>query len=135
VIPRLAFSHRSKNNEEIVLPDGRHYQAGYDGAVACPLHPRTGARVFRDDEARSGARDADMYYPARILDYFSTMSVVDAVEFEGHTCYHLQGTNNRGQVNEHFYDSRSGLLAGYRFNSQWRGGSGNESETFSGSPG
>jgi hypothetical protein len=45
---------------------------------------------------------------------------------------HLKGTNKWGKLNEHFYDTTTGLLMGYRFNSSWRGGSGDESEVFSG---
>ena len=59
------------------------------------------------------------------------MEVVEVSDFEGHTCYHLKGINKWGKVNEHFYDTTTGLLMGYRFNSSWRGGSGDESEVFS----
>ena len=61
---------------------------------------------------RSKERDADMYYPARIMDYFSSMEVVDVVDFGGHTCYHLKGVNKWGIVNEHFYNTTTGLLMG-----------------------
>lgn len=59
------------------------------------------------------------------------MEVVEVSDFEGHTCYHLKGINKWGKVNEHFYDTTTGLLMGYRFNSSWRGGSGDECEVFS----
>jgi hypothetical protein len=53
-----------------------------------------------------------MYYPAHVLDYFRSMEVVGVTDFEGHTCYHLQGTNQWGIVNEQFYDTSTGLLMG-----------------------
>jgi hypothetical protein len=114
----------------IKLPNGQ-YKEGYDGTVAWKLHPKTGAALVQGDEVKSKQRDADMYYPARILDYFASMEVVDVAQFEGHTCYHLRGTNKWKQINEHFYDTTNGLLIGYRFDSAWRGGPGQESEVFS----
>jgi len=130
-LDRVVYFKDGKNHEEIRLPDGSLYQSGYDGTIAWEMNPKTGPALVKGDEAKSKARDADMYYPARILDYFSSMEVVDIAEFEGHTCYHLKGTTKWGQINEHFYDTTTGLLAGYRFNSAWRGGPGDESEVFS----
>jgi len=115
---------------QIAMPLGV-YQEGYDGTVAWRLHPKSGPTILKGDEVKSKERDADMYYPARILRYFKSMEVVEMADFEGHTCYHLKGTNKWGIVNEQFYDITSGLLVGYRFNSSWRGGSGVESEVFS----
>ena len=130
-LDRDAYYKDGKMLYEIVLPDGGRYQEGFDGSVAWQLHPKAGAAISEGDEMKSKQRDADMYYPARILDYFSSMEVVDVADFEGHTCYHLKGTNKWGKVNEHFYDTSTGLLMGYRFNSSWRGGSGDEIEVFS----
>ena len=59
------------------------------------------------------------------------MEVVGVTDFAGHSCYHLKGTNKWGMVNEQFYDTTTGLLVRYKFNSSWRGGSGEESEVFS----
>jgi len=132
--PSLDRTARYKDGKmlyEITFPDGKVYQEGFDGGTAWRLHPRNGPAVLEGDEVKSTARDADMYYPARILDYFSSMEVVEVADFEGHTCYHLKGPNKWGKINEHFYDTTSGLLIGYRFNSSWRGGSGDESEVFS----
>ncbi len=69
-----------------------------------------------------------MYYPTRVLDYFRSMDVVGVSDFEGHACYHLKGTNKWGIVNEQFYDTSTGFLAGYKFNSAWRGGAGTRSK-------
>ena len=130
-LDRTAYYKNGKMLYEITLPNGSRYQEGYDGAVAWQLHPKSGPALSEGNEVKSKARDADMYYPARILDYFSSMEVVEVTDFEGHTCYHLKGTNKWGIVNEHFYDTTTGLLVGYKFNSSWRGGSGDESEVFS----
>ena len=130
-LDRVAYYKDGKMLYQITLPNGDHYQEGYDGLVAWQVSPDKGAALSQGDEVRAKQRDADMYYPARILDYFSAMEVVDVVDFEGHSCYHLKGTNKWGKVNEQFYDTTTGLLVGYRFNSNWRGGSGDESEVFS----
>lgn len=128
---RIIYLKDGKSYEELTLPDAGRYRSGYDGTVAWEVNPSTGPALIRGDEAKSKVRDADMYYPARILDYFSSLEVVDIAEFEGHTCYHLKGTNKWGKINEHFYDTTTALLAGYRFTSAWRGGAGDESAVFS----
>jgi hypothetical protein len=115
---------------KIAMPVGV-YEEGYDGSVAWRLHPKSGPAILKGDEVKSKERDADMYYPARILQYFKSMDVVEVTDFEGHSCYHLKGTNKWGIVNEQFYDTTTGLLVGYKFNSSWRGGSGDETEVFS----
>ena len=131
ILDRTAYYKGGKMLYAITLPNGGQYQEGFDGKIAWQLHPEKGAALSEGDEMKSKERDADMYYPARILDYFSSMEVVEVTTFEGHTCYHLKGTNKWGKLNEHFYDTTTGLLMGYRFNSNWRGGSGDESEVFS----
>jgi hypothetical protein len=129
-LDRTAYFKDGKMLYEINLPKGGQYQEGYDGMVAWEWQPPNEPEISQGDVVKSKERDADMYYPARIMDYFSSMEVVDVADFEGHSCYHLKGTNKWGQINEHFYDTTTGLLAGYRFNSKWRGGSGDESEVF-----
>lgn len=130
-LDRIAYYKSGRMLYQINLPKGGSYQEAYNGKIAWRVDPTDGATLFTGDELKSKERDADMYYPAHVLDYFSSMQVVDVVDFEGHHCYHLKGTNKWGKVNEHFYDTTSGLLVGYRFNSSWRGGSGSESEVFS----
>jgi hypothetical protein len=130
-LDRIAYYKNGKMLYQITLPNGSRYQEGFDGSVAWQLNPDNGPAISKGDEVKSKERDADMYYPARILDYFSSMEVVDVADFEGHTCYHLKGTNRWGKVNEQFYDTTTGLLVGYRFDSSWRGGPGDEREVFS----
>lgn len=130
-VDRTVYYKDRKMFEDIALPNNGRYQSGYNGTTAWEWSSTGGADITKGEEAKSKVREADMHYPGRILDYFSSMDVVDVVDFEGHTCYHLKGTNNWGKVNEHFYDTTTGLLIGYRFNSAWRGGAGDESEVFS----
>lgn len=107
---RAVYYKGGKMLYEITLPDSSRYQEGFDGKVAWQLHPRNGPAISEGDEVKSKERDADMYYPARILDYFKSMEVVEVTDLEEHTCYHLKGINKWGKVNEHFYDTTTGLL-------------------------
>lgn len=58
------------------------------------------------------------------------MEVIDVKGFNGRPCYHLKGINNWNKVNEQYYDKENGLLVGYAFNTAWRGGDGDATETF-----
>ena len=129
-LDRTVYYKNGRILYKIAMPAGV-YQEGYDGSVAWRLHPKSGPAILKGNEVKSKERDADMHYPARILQYFKSMKVVEVSDFEGHSCYHLKGTNKWGIVNEQFYDTTTGLLVGYKFNSSWRGGSGDESEVFS----
>ena len=130
-LDRTVYYKQNRMRFELRFPHGGLYEEGFDGSVAWRIHPKNGPSLPEGDEIKAKARDADMYYPARVLDYFGSMEVVDVAEFEGHSCFHLRGVNKWGKVNEQFYDTTTGLLIGYRFNSSWRGGSGDESEVFS----
>jgi hypothetical protein len=113
-----------------ILPNGKTASSGYDGQIAWDLDGSGTATIHRGDEAKSVARDADMYYHLHVMNYFKSFDVVGVQEFNGRPCYHLKGVNNWGRVNEHFYDQQNGLLLGYAFNTAWRGGKGDATETF-----
>lgn len=112
------------------LPGGKEYATGYDGETAWDLNGSGKVTIHKGDEIKSVARDADMYYHLRVLNYFKSMEVVDVKEFNGRACYHLKGVNNWGKLNEQFYDKENGLLLGYAFNTAWRGGKGDATDTF-----
>jgi hypothetical protein len=118
--------NRPSLDRTVYYKDGRIL---YHGCVATPPQERTHDPEGRRSEIKRTRRGH--YYPSRIPQYFKFMEVVEVTDFEGHTCYHLKGTNKWGIVNEQFYDTTTGLLVGYKFNSSWRGGSGDESEVFS----
>jgi hypothetical protein len=116
---------------EVTYPDGGVDRSGFDGAVAWEVDPKSGPAIAPDNVIESIRRDADMHYFGHVLDYFRSMDVVEITSFADHTCFHLKGTNKWGILNEHFYDTKSGLLVGYKFDSSWRGGPGQEVEVFS----
>lgn len=115
---------------KVELGGGKQYQTGYDGETAWVLHPHGKVDIAKGDVLKTVARDADMYYHLHVLNYFKSIEVVDVKEFNGRPCYHLKGINNWDKVNEHFYDKENGLLMGYAFNTAWRGGKGDATDTF-----
>lgn len=127
----ITYMKHGKALWRFILPGGKEYVSGYDGKIAWDLDPSGKVTLRKGNVARSVARDADMYYHLHVMKYFRSMKVVGMATFNGRLCYHLRGVNRWGQVNEHFYDESSGLLAGYAFNTSWRGGKGKSTVTFS----
>jgi len=126
----VLYTKDGKMLQKILSPDGKENASGYDGQTAWDLGPDGKAVIHEGDEVKTVARDADMYYHLQVLKYFKSMEVIDVKEFNGRACYHLKGINNWGKVNEQFYDKENGLLVGYAFNTAWRGGDGDATETF-----
>lgn len=129
-VETISYAKGTKSMFRAFLPGGKLYQAGYDGSVAWNIDPTGKATIHHGDEAKTAARDADMYYHLHVLDYFKKLEVVGVKNFEGHQCYDLKGVNNWNQPNEQFYDKDSGLLIGYFFDTKWRGGPGETTATF-----
>lgn len=126
----IFFTKAGKMLLQAALGGGKQYQTGFDGETSWVLHPDGKVDIAAGDEVKTAARDADMYYHLHVLNYFKSMDVVDVREFNGRPCYHLKGVNNWGKLNEQFYDKENGLLLGYAFNTAWRGGKGDATDTF-----
>src|SRR5580704_2475960 len=126
----VLYQKGTRAAQKIVFPDGKTMRGGYDGKVAWSIDTAGKVHLPQGDVIKTIARDADMYYHLHVLNYFRSMTVVDVKLFNGHPCYHLKGVNNWGKVNEQFYDTASGLLLGYAFNTAWRGGNGDATATF-----
>jgi hypothetical protein len=105
-------------------------RGGYDGTVAWSIDTAGKVSIPKGDVVKTIARDADMYYHLHVTQYFRSLNVVDVQPFNARPCYHLKGVNNWGQPNEQFYDTATGRLIGYRFNTKWRGGNGDATATF-----
>ena len=129
-VETVSYSKGRKQVQKAIMADGKVYSSGYDGQVAWDMDPAGKVVIHHGDEAKTAARDADMYYHLHVLDYFQKLEVVGVKEFQGHQCYDLKGVNNWNQPNEQFYDRDSGLLIGYFFNTKWRGGPGDTTATF-----
>jgi hypothetical protein len=114
----------------VILPDGTRNMSGFDGTTSWGLDASGKVSIDSGDVIQTTARDADMYYHLHVMRYFRSLRVAGIDVFNGRPCYHLEGVNNWGRKNEQFYDKETGLLLGYRFNTAWRGGNGDASQTF-----
>ena len=126
----VIYTKGGKIAQKVTLPNGRVARGGYDGQVAWSIDTAGKVHLPQGDVIKTIARDADMYYHLHVMQYFRSMQVVDVQTFDGHPCYHLKGVNNWGQPNEQFYDTTSGFLIGYHFNTAWRGGNGDATTAF-----
>jgi hypothetical protein len=129
-IATVFYTKQDKGLWKFMLPHGKEQISGYNGKIGWDVDPSGKVTLHKGDDAKSMARDADMYYHLHVMNYFRSMEVVGMKEFNGRQCYHLKGVNNWGKVNEHFYDKETGLLQGYAFNTAWRGGKGEATMTF-----
>ncbi|HYL77024.1 MAG TPA: hypothetical protein VEU96_22605 [Bryobacteraceae bacterium] len=100
----------------VSLPNGREVTSGFDGRVSWSIASQ-GAVVDKDTPVEAARRDADLQYALHQPDYFQKLDFAGITDFEGHTCYWLHGTTHWGKDNNQFYDVQTGLLAGYRFQS------------------
>jgi hypothetical protein len=101
---------------KLTRDDGTQINAGFDGKVSWTVTLK-GAEIDKDTPLDAVRRDADLQYSLHQPDYFKKLELAGISDFEGHRCYWLHGTTNWGKDNNQFYDVETGLLAGYRFQS------------------
>jgi len=112
----VSYSKPFKWVAKVTMPNGDHRTDGFDGQVSWSLGPK-GAEIDRSTPLESVRRDADLQYPLHQADYFAKYELAGIGDFEGHRCYWLRGTTHWGKDNNQFYDVKTGLLVGYRFQS------------------
>ncbi len=112
----VAYSKPFKWLSKVTMADGEQRVNGFDGEVSWSMGPK-GAEIDKSVPLESVRRDADLQYPLHQPDYFSKYELAGITDFEGHRCYWLHGTTHWGKDNNQFYDVTSGLLVGYRFQS------------------
>ncbi|HUA62694.1 MAG TPA: hypothetical protein VML19_28315 [Verrucomicrobiae bacterium] len=101
---------------KIHMPDGTERVNGFDGAVSWSTGPK-GAEIDTSIPVESNRRDSDLHYALHQPDYFQKLELAGVTDFEGHRCYWLHGATHWGKDNNQFYDINTGLLVGYRFQS------------------
>jgi hypothetical protein len=101
---------------KVTLPDGHEVLSGFNGGTSWSISPK-GASIDKDTPVESARRDADLQYELHQPDYFRNFELAGVVDFEGRRCYWLHGMTHWGKDNNHYYDAETGLLAGYRFQS------------------
>jgi hypothetical protein len=112
----ILYGKPFKSLSKVKRPDGSEVTSGFDGQVAWSITPQ-GASIDRDNPLESIRRDADLQYALHQPDYFTKLELAGITDFEGHRCYWLHGTTHWGKDNNQFYDVETGLLAGYRYQS------------------
>jgi len=112
----VSYTEPFKQRTEVTRPDGTKVVSGFDGTVSWTMGP-DGATIDSSTPLESVRRDADLQYPLHQPDYFQTLELAGVVEFEGKRCYWLHGTTHWGKDNNQFYDVATGLLRGYRYQS------------------
>jgi hypothetical protein len=112
----VSYAKPFKFLQKVTLPDGQETQSGFDGSVMWSID-KNGASIDKDTPVESVRRDADLHYSLHQPDYFQKLELAGITDFEGHRCYWLHGTTHWGKDNNQFYDVDTGLLAGYRFQS------------------
>jgi hypothetical protein len=105
-----------KSLMKLIRPDGTEVTTGFDGKVSWTITPQ-GASIDKDAPVDAIRRDVDLQYALHQPDYFRKLELAGVTDFEGHRCYWLHGTTNWGKDNNQFYDVDTGLLVGYRFES------------------
>jgi hypothetical protein len=112
----VSYSKPFKSLNRVHRPDGGEITSGFDGAVSWSVGPG-GASIDKSIPLESVRRDADLQYALHQPDYFRKFELAGVTDFEGRRCYWLHGTTHWGKDNNQFYDVETGLLAGYRFQS------------------
>jgi len=112
----ILYAKPFKSLSKAKLPDGSEITSGFDGQVSWAVTPQ-GASIDRDTPVEAVRRDADLQYALHQPDYFTKLELAGITDFEGRRCYWLHGTTHWGKDNNQFYDVETGLLAGYRFQS------------------
>jgi hypothetical protein len=110
----VAYSKPFKWLSKVTMPNGEQRMSGFDGQVSWTTGPK-GAEIDTSVPLESVRRDSDLQYPLHQPDYFTKFELAGIADFEAHRCYWLHGTTHWGKDNNQFYDVSTGLLVGYRF--------------------
>jgi hypothetical protein len=119
----VVYAKPFKSLQEATLPGGTKITSGFDGTTSWSITPN-GATIDKDTAVEAVRRDADLQYALHEPDYFQNLELAGITVFEGRRCYWLHGTTNWGKDNNQYYDVETGLLAGYRFQSDSSANSG-----------
>jgi hypothetical protein len=110
------YARPFKSFYKVTRADGSEVTSGFDGKVSWTIDAK-GASIDKDTPLDAVRRDTDLQYSLHQPTYFKKLDLAGVTDFEGHRCYWLHGTTNWDKDNNQFYDVKSGLLVGYRFQS------------------
>ena len=112
----IYYAKPFKTLMKITRQDQTQSLSGFDGRVSWSI-ARNGASIDKETPLDAIRRDADLQYALHQPDYFRKLELAGVTQFDGRSCYWLHGTTRWGKDNNQFYDVSTGLLAGYRFES------------------
>jgi hypothetical protein len=112
----VAYAKPFKSLFTVTRADGHESISGFDGRVSWSVTPQ-GASIDHDTPVEAVRRDADLQYALHQPDYFQKLEFAGVADFDGRSCYWLHGSTRWGKDNNQFYDVQTGLLAGYRYQS------------------
>jgi hypothetical protein len=112
----VSYAKPFKSLFKVTHADGSEAVSGFDGKVSWSIDPK-GASIDTATAPEAVRRDADLQYALHQPDYFKNLDLAGVADFDGRPCYWLHGTTHWGKDNNQFYDVQTGLLAGYRFQS------------------
>src|SRR5579863_67348 len=121
---KSSFIYYAKQGEfllRITRPDGSQVSSGFEGSVSWSLSPE-GATIDKAVAIDSVRRDADLLHALHETDYFQKLELAGVTDFDGRPCYWLRGVTSWGKAGSQYYDVKTGLLAGDRFQSDDPGG-------------
>jgi outer membrane lipoprotein-sorting protein len=110
----VSYAKPFKSLTIVTHPDRSVIISGFDGSVSWTVTPK-GASIDKKTPIESARRDADLQYALHQPDYFQKLEFAGVTDFDGRPCYWIHGTTHWGKDNNQFYDVKTGLLAGYRF--------------------
>jgi hypothetical protein len=110
----IYFAKPFKTLSKVTRADGTEIMSGFDGSISWSVYAK-GASIDKDTAPEAVRRDADLHYALHQPAYFKKLEFNGVTEFEGHSCYWLHGITHWGKDNNQFYDVRTGLLHGYRY--------------------
>jgi hypothetical protein len=110
----VSFAKPFRTIFKVTRADGAEVTSGFDGSVSWSVDAK-GASIDKDTPVEAVRRDADLQYALHQPAYFNKLEFSGVTDFEGRSCYWLHGTTHWGKDNNQFYDVRTGLLQGYRF--------------------
>ena len=98
--------------EKVSMSGVGEMQLGFDGSIGWMVTPMTGPMVLTGKQLEQLRRDAEFDAALHDPAGYTSLEIVDRVEFEGRPTYKLRALRTNGDEDFEFYDVDSGLLIG-----------------------
>jgi len=98
--------------EKVSMSGVGDMQLGFDGSIGWMVTPMTGPMVLTGKQLEQLRRDAEFDAALHNPAGYTSLEIVDRVEFEGRPAYKLRALRTNGDEDFEFYDVDNGLLIG-----------------------